>query len=400
MNTEENNKYNKGLGEITGNLYQLRKIEHSGRSMKYKYEKSKPLLELTTKLLMKKENFLLYRPMWNELHDCMVFYYDYRNKENLNKSIPLFSITLHNEAVKWWLMYKNKGHLSSTLLHFDTHDDMGLPDTRKGLLTDKGKLDRKNIQKGSCGQIYWPVTCMLLSKGIDKVIWCIPSWVYDTNLTEVEQVLVHYKKKDTFAYLRTNGSKKDEYTLDIDIIPSIDRKKDMDFYKLHAFSRLKVATLKGWERLSKDIGTKSKFILDIDLDFFVTNGDAYSKEEYKVDFGDLESTGRTHGVPGVTVPRAAYEDDVSQQLTNKLNKEFGLIKKRVKIFLDGLRLLKKKGQLPCCISIADSAPSFFSGSALRSVWTNSYTPKYFIPVLRCLLRKGLKKIYPKLRGVL
>jgi hypothetical protein len=393
MNTEANNKYNKGLAEITGNLYQLRKIEYSSRSMKYKYRVAKPLLERVTQLLLKKKNFLLYRPMWNELHDRMVFYYDYRNKKNLNKSIPLFSITLHNEAVRWWLLYKKKGHLSSTLLHFDTHDDMGLPETKKGLLTAKGKLDYKNIRKGSCGQIYWPVTCMLLSEGIDNVIWCIPSWVYDTNLSNIEQALVHYKKDDKFAYLRSEGSKKDDYVLDVDIIPDIDKTTDMDFYQSHKFSRLKVTTTNGWARLSKNIGSESKFILDIDLDFFVTNGDAYSTEEYKDDFGDLESTGRVHGVPGITVPRAAYEDDASQHLTNKLNKEFGLIKKRVKIFLDGLRLLKKRGQTPCCISIADSAPSFFSGKASRAVWTNSYTPKYFIPVLRYLLSEGLRNIY-------
>jgi hypothetical protein len=396
MNTEANDKYNEGLAEITSDLYQLRKIEYGSRPMKHKYETSRPILERVTKLLLKKKNFLLYRPMWEELHDRMVFYYDYCNNENLSETLPLFSITLHNEAVRWWLRYKKKGHLSNTLVHFDTHDDMGLPENKEGLLTAKGKLDYKNIRKGSCGLIYWPVTCMLLSEGIDNVIWCMPSWVYDTNFSTPEQALVHYKKEDKFAYLRAEGGKKDDYALDVDILPDIDRTKDMDFYQAHEFSRLKVTTTKGWERLSNAIGSKSKFILDIDLDFFVTNGDAFSKEEYQDDFGDLESTGRVHGVPGITVPRAAYEDAASQQLTKKLNKEFGLIKKRVQIFLRGLASLKKRGQIPCCISIADSAPSFFSGSTSRAVWTNCYTPKYFVPVLRYLLGEGLKKIYPEL----
>lgn len=396
MNTEANAKYNKGLTKITSDLYQLRKIECGSRSMKYKYQTSKPIINRVTKHLLKKKNFLLYRPMWDELHDRMVFYYNYRNKKALSKSLPLFSVTLHNEAVKWWLLYKKRGHLSSTLVHFDTHDDMGLPETKKGLLTTKGKLDYKNIRKGSCGLIYWPVTCMLLSEGIDNVIWCIPSWVYDTNFSTPEQALVHYKKGDRFAYLRSEGGKKDDFVLDIEILPNISKTKEMDFYQPHEFSRLKVTTADRWKRLSKAIGSESKFILDIDLDFFVTNGDAISKKEYQKDFGDLESTGRVHGVPGITIPRAAYEDDDSKQMIKDLNKEFRLIKKRVEVFLRGLAALKKKGQTPCCISIADSAPSFFSGSTSRAVWTNCYTPKYFVPALRFLLNEGLKKIYPKL----
>lgn len=393
MTTEANDKYNKGLVEITSRLYELRKIEYSKRSMKYKYDTSRPIVNKVTQLLLKKNNFLLYRPMWNELHDRIVFYYDYRNKKGLSQDIPIFSTTLHNEAVRWWLRYQKKGHLSNTLVHFDTHDDMGLPETYKGLLTTKGKLDYKNMMKGSCGMIYWPVTCMLLSKGVNNVIWCLPSWVYDTNFSTSEQALVHYRKEDRFAYIRPKGGKKDKYAYEIDFIPNLEQTKDMRFYHPHEFSRLKVTNPKGWERLSKAIGHNNRFILDIDLDFFVTNGDSYSREEYKHDFGDIESTGRVHNNPGITVPRAAYEDNESQKVIKKLNKEFELIKKRVNIFLNGLKVLKRRGQIPCCISIADSAASFFSGSKLRAVWTNSYTPKYFVPALRYLLEDSLKKIY-------
>ena len=121
----------------------------------------------------------------------------------------------------------------------------------------------------------------------------------------------------------------------------------------------------------------------------MTNGDAYSKEEYSTDFSDLSSTGRVHNVPGIVAPRAAYEDEESRDVAKKLNKEFGLIKKRIKIFLMGLEELKKQGVSPCCITISDSTAAFFSGSAERAVWTNSYTPKYFVPAIRYLLIQGL-----------
>lgn len=395
MNTEENDNYNNGLSKITKILYNMRRVEHSKSSMSVKYSKAKVMIENVTNLLIKKKNFLLYRPMWNELHDCMVYYYDFNNKRNLTTKTPIFNTTLHNEVVKWWLKYKKShGKLSETLLHFDTHDDMGVPDTRKHILTRKGKIDYPSITKGSCGKIDWPVTCILLSKSVTNVVWCIPKWVYDSNITIHEQVLTHSKKNDTFTYIRSEDEKKDKYKIEgnVEVLPSIEETPDTDFYHLHEFSRVKSASPSGWRKLLKLINTE-KFILDIDLDFFVTNGDSYSKEEYKEDFGDLESTGRTHGVPGITSPRAVYEDGNGSDTVNKLNKEVLLIKKRVSIFLKGLSMLKSKGLTPCCINISDSAPSFFSGSTSRAVWTNSYTPKYFVPMLHVLLIPALKKMY-------
>jgi len=395
MNTEVDDKHNKGLTQITTDLYRLRTIEHSSRSMGSKYGKAKPLFDKVTKVLLAKKNFVLYRPMWEELHDRMVYYYDYRNKTNLSKKMPLFSGTLHNEAVGWWLKLKRKGHLSDTLLHFDTHDDMGIPSTKQHLLNNKNKLDYNKVIAGSCGLIYWPVTCLLLSEGVDNVVWCMPSWVYDSNYTNQEQALVHYKKGDEFVYIRPKKSKKDDFLIegDVRLLPAIGKTKEMDFYQPHEFSRLKVSTSREWKLLSNLIGDKSRFILDVDLDFFVTNGDKFSKKEYQEDFGDIESTGRVHAIPGITEPRAAYADSNSSVVVSDLNTEFGLVKKRVDVFLRGLAYLKKKGKRPCCITLSDSAPSFFSGSTSRAVWTNSYTPKYFVPALRYLLMKGLKRLY-------
>ena len=270
MNTETKDEYNEGLAEITSELYHLRQIEHSRKSMKKKYDETKPIIDTLTQKLLEKKDFLLYRPMWNELHDRMVYYYDYLNKLNLKtKKTPLFSVTLHNEAVKWWLKLKKMGRLSSTLLHFDTHDDMGLPDTKEYILTSKGSLDYKGIQQGSCGLIYWPVTCLLLSEGITNVIWCMPTWVYDTNI-KVQQALVHYKTEDRFSYIRPETKKEDPFILadDVEVLPDIGPTDKMDFHHPHEFNRLKVSTVKGWQRLAKLIGSEKKFILDIDLDFF------------------------------------------------------------------------------------------------------------------------------------
>jgi hypothetical protein len=394
METEANNDYNNGIGIIVKDLYKLRQIEHSTIDESKKYSKSKTIIRNVTQNLINTNNYVAFRPMWEELHDRMVYYYEYLNNSNLNKSMPLFRETLHNDVVQWWLECKNKGKLSSTILHFDTHDDMGLPSTSKYLLKN-GSLYEQGIKDGSCGQIYWPITCILLSKAVDHVIWCTPKWVYDDD-GSYEQTLICEKDTDEFVYLRDKTQPKDNYRMksDVLLVNDINDSKKYKFYSFHHFDRVKSSTQKGWNKLAKKI-QKSTFILDIDLDFFVTNGDKISNKKYKEDYDDIESIGRVHEVPGIIIPRATYDDPYSKKVIKDLNKETKLIHKRIDIFLKGLKTLKDKNIVPSCINISDSAPSFLSGNISRAVFTNQYTPKYFIPLLYSLLIQGLHDLYGK-----
>ena len=397
MDTEENSDYNKGIAPIVKILYNLRTIEHSQESMGSKYKKARPLLDKVTDKLMNTKNFLAYRPMWEELHDRMVYYYNYCNKENFDKSIPFFCVTLHNEAVPIWLELKSMDKLCNTIVHFDTHDDMGLPDTSRYLLKKDGSLDEEGMRKGACGQIFWPITCLLMSKGIDNVVWALPKWVYDDD-NHFEQALT-CNNKDEFIYVRSSKENKDNFLFEPHVeIVKPKNMKDSSKYKLyhpHMFYRLKLHNASGWRKLEKVLkkAEDKKFVLDVDLDFFVTNGDKISIKEYKETFDDIESTGRVHETPGITTPRETYGDQDSVDCNKDLLKELQLVKKRVEVFLEGLAMLKSKGIKPCCIDISDSAPSFFSGDTSRAVLTNQYTPKYFVPVLHMWLKKGFKKLY-------
>jgi len=360
MNKEIDEKYNKGLKGLSDDLYMIRKIEMSNKSKKEKYTNAKPIIDEVTDRLVKRNDYLTFRPFWNELHDRMVYYYSYLNLRNLDKSeIPIFRVVLHNSAVVWWLKYKKTmKNVSIPIVHFDTHDDMGLPGSTKGLLKN-GELDEAGIIAGNCGQIYWPITCMLMSRGIDHVIWALPEWVYDDNLS-LEQTLVTKKKGKGFSYIRDKNAPKDKYQVeDIEIVDKINKNLYKFIHKFQ-FDRITMDVRKDWTELGHLLGKDvTDFILDIDLDFFVTNGDKHTKKEYKKDFYDLESTGRIHDMPGIRVPREAYSDENADNIKYLLNEEFKLIKKRVKIFLSGLKYLKKKGIVPCCISISDSTPSFF-----------------------------------------
>lgn len=391
MLTEHTDEYNEGVKPIIEKLYKLRCIECSKNEMAKKYKKAKPQIDSILESLIERNDFLLFRPMWEELHDRMVFYYDYLNKRNLSHKIPLFCTTLHNEAVKWWLEAKKRDKLSGTLIHFDTHDDMGLPDTSEFLLKNGTTLNENGIIKGACGQIYWPVTCILLSKQVDHVVWALPKWVYDDD-KGFNQALVC--NENNIEYIRSKKEKKDKFRLEGDVFLVNEDELEPElytFYHPHRLDRIKLATKSGWNKLEK-LMTTNDFILDIDLDFFVTNGDKASLTKYKKDFTDIESTGRVHGLPGMINPRTLYDDDKSRAFDKQLKAEVKLIKKRVEVFLNGLKMLKEKGIKPSCINLSDSTGSLFSGCYKRAVFTNEYTPKYYVPFLHKLLLDGFKKL--------
>lgn len=397
MESESNSKYNIKIRSIVDKLYNLRMIEFSNKSLHIKYKLASNIFSKIIIELENVNNFLLYRPMWEELHDRMVYYYDYLNKENLKKKkVPIFRMILHNSAIIWWLEAKKIGKLVGPLIHFDTHDDMGLPPTTKGLLNAVGNINRKGLANGSCAKIFWPVTCLLLAKGTDAVIWGMPPWIYDDN-AGFNQVLVTTKKGDETFYLRSKNEPKDKFMItgdDIKIVSDkkLEDKKTYKFYHPLRFDRIHVDNSSNWKKL-KTLIDNDKFILDIDLDYFVCNGIKVSKKIYQKEFTDICSDGRIEGIPGMDTPREMYSDDVSIDIVNKLNKEVKLIKKRIKVFLKGLSMLKRYGIVPCCINISDSTTSLFSGNADNAVFTNQYTPKYFIPLIYNMLVSDMDKLY-------
>lgn len=392
MKTEASDIYNKNISNIVTILYTLRSIEHNSLKMSVKYKKAKLLLKDVLIMLKKTNNFILFKPMWEELHDRMAYYYDYLNDVNLNSKLPLFRMTLHNEAVNWWIKIGDKNKLKGPLIHFDTHDDMGLPSPEDKLLK-KGCLDKHGIKKGSCGQICWPVSCLLLSKYINHVIWAMPKWNYEDD-NEFDQTLT-CSKKNVYMYKRDIHQNKDKFISDeyVKIVKNNGMKDTYKFYHPMYFNRIKVDTLTKWVKLGNKI-KDNFFILDIDLDFFVSNGNKKTSiSSYKKTFEDVKSTGRNSENYTMNSPRQMYSDDDSIKCIKELNKEYILIHKRVNIFLEGLLLLKKQNIKPCCINISDSTSTFFSGNTERAVFTNEYTPKYFVPCIYELLLKGFNKLY-------
>ena len=385
--TEHLNSYNKIINKVSQMLYEARRIEFMMVDTSEKWHTAKPLLDNITNILKKKHNYVLHRPLWEELHDRYVYYYDYLNKINLNRPLPLFRMTMHNEASDWWIRCKSRGILQGPLIHFDTHDDMN--------------IETPAAKNQECNQINHPVTCAVLYGCANQVIWAMPKWIHDSNMG-FDQVLV--RKGNTIHYLRSENSKTDKFILDDDVLLVPDKKlkekslKKYDYYTRMRFDRQHIDTPEDWKILRKIIkpkrgkeNTLTHFILDIDLDFFAANGDKISLDDYLENFDDVESYGRVHGLPGIYNPRKVYIDEI--ETTKALQKEEKHIKARIKRFLKGLTYLKRNGITPCVINISDSCASLFSGSPERAIYTNEYTPKYFVPFMYSLLIPGFIKLY-------
>jgi hypothetical protein len=407
MSIENDKKINKKVRKCVENLYYLRHIEGNNTlNMSEKLSITSPILKNITDTLTQTHNFLLYRPLWEELHDRMVYYYEYQNANNLNNNIPLFRTVIHHNAVIWWLKSAHLGKLNGPLIHFDTHDDMGSPPNIECILTESGKFNIESLDK-VCSAIDLPVSCILLTKLVNNIIWAVPTWVYDTNGTW-NQYAAYSKRtikdvcvKNKFTFLRDNSYKlgKDKFPIGClkeDVDPKYIKSENFEFLYPFKFSKVHPKDLDGWKKLYEFLEPKkygNKFILDIDLDYFACNGNNITRKRYMDTYEDLQSTGRVHGIPGIKTPRSMFEDKDGESCIINLNKEVKLIKKRVKLFLSGLKYLKKNGLTPSVIDISDSTMSLFSGNFDGALFTNEYCPKYFVPYIHYLLLSGFSKLY-------
>lgn len=372
---------NKIVSKVSKMLYELRTIEHSKRSMSEKYRLAKRKINAILKLLTAEPVSIQTKALWEELHDRQAYYYKHINKSGKN----FYHVVLHNKVVPYW--FKKRKVLPETVLHFDTHPDMGIVDNIK-----KPEVDIKELCKGVCGYIYHPITCLLWTRKVNTVVWCMPGWVHDTVRCDRDALTISDKE---MFYIRDKTRSNDPYlnkstTI---IVPKKEFDPELyDFYYEFNNCRYRTATTKQWDKIADKID--DHYILDIDLDYFACNGEKLTKEQYKRTDSDICSTGRVLEPEPPAMPRGWLSKD-QERYNRKLEHEAELVEERVSDFIKGLRRLKKKGKTPTVINISDSTEAYFTGSNDRAVVTNSYCPKMFVPYINHLLIPQLRKLFPK-----
>lgn len=338
--------------------------------------------------LIKRKKYGLDQNLWTELYFHSIYFYPELKKIG---NIPITIVTKHNHILPFYMKKKLK---NTTILHFDTHPDMNkvknsikLPRLYENYLSTK---DEKYIDESQ--EIVWDIGAaisgVLYTTGIQNYIWCMPEWIPDPEVK-------------TKYFIRENNDKLTLYTNDIDLVDDefcdviyTDKKTDSKncIYAKFQTGKNKKGTI---DKIIDIIDNKNKYVLDIDLDYFVCNGQKLNKKEYNKDPYDVSSFHRTKTIIiNEENPRDKSENSFELiQYEKDIKTEIKYIDKRIKIFLKLISELKKKGFTPSHISICDSTNIEFSKCKNCNTISNNYVPTNLALYVNTHVFNGLMKIF-------
>lgn len=341
-------------------------------------------------ILLKRKKFGLDQDIWTELHFLSVYQYPYL--KNIG-NIPCVLVTKHNHILPFY-MTQNIDKDNTTILHFDTHPDMN-PVKNNDKLPELYSIFKKNNNLNmiyKCQDIVWDIGAaisgVLFTVGIQNYVWCTPSWIPDKNINSNFFI----KKNKNELILSTNDIKLNGDPL-VDVTYS--SKIEDDTKKYCKYQTMDSDNKKNLKHLMNIIGESKKYILDIDLDYFVCNGMKLNLSEYIKDPYDVQSYYRTKTIiVNEDIPRNTTEKtDILSQYEKDLKKEISMINKRIKKFLNLINSLKMKNCKPTQISICDSTNLSFSLCKKCNSMSNGYMPKNLGFYVHNKILFGLKNIF-------
>jgi hypothetical protein len=349
---------------------------------------SEKLFKKLLNLLFKRKKFAIDQHLWEMLYYQSVYFY--KNPSKI-KNIPIYYVTKHNQILSFY-MTKKIHKLNCTIIRFDTHSDLNdIKDSGKLPFLYEKFLDtgnKKYIEKAQ--EIVWDIgsakSGVIMATGAKDIIWCLPLWVPDKEIT-----IEYFIKENKNSLSLQSIDEGSEFDMNrVNRIPN-KYKDDVKIYK-----KVQINSKRNYLKKIKDLINKNdtEYILDIDLDYFVCNGDKFNKSYFKEPF-DLKSFYRTKTeYINQNIPRNT--NDISDELKhyeNKLNKEIKKINKRIKEFISLLTYLKNHGLVPCLISMSDSSNAMFSDCINCNTISNGYVPSNLALYVHHRVVKKLKTLF-------
>lgn len=312
--------------------------------------------------------------MWQALYAYSVSTYD---RPRRMCGVPATFVTKHNQIVPFYAHHLTSRLLSPTvpILHFDTHSDMN-------------KISGgEHISPSNAHRLVWDigaaVSGVLTSTGVRNVVWCMPSWVPDDQ--------------QTIAYIFNRRKNEFETTHKI---------RDVDFTHVPAFSRDDTVALytklrtgsmtvsEACRKLIRHIHPNRQFILDVDLDYFVCNGQPF-RPSYFSDPIDLRSSYRVSDFVATNDGNPRNRREVLlpvQRQYKRLDREMRHIDRRIRHFLSIIRCLLRQGYRPCLVSVSDSSNVMGAACDNCNSDTNGYVPSYLALYIHTQVVYGINRL--------
>jgi hypothetical protein len=331
---------------------------------------------------MNKKSVIHIEKYLNSTYDKYSLLYRYINKNNIVKisNINVVFVTNHHEANEW--IYREFPYDTlPTILHVDTHPDINTPHVKNSntlyemkdriINNDTEALTEyyKEVLKHDIGNVLIPSIFPYKNNG--GVIWIYPEWTINVinNGTHEAALLKKIEYDDKVIH-------KIAYNTLGDGDPDLKQDNNSIFLNKKAhFSSNKLR--------DTDINEiPNEYILNLDLDYFVTYGvnDSNNKD-------DPTSYNRTIIDFNYANKNSKYKKEVTQNLEN----EFEMIRKRIDEFIIFIKKLYDNGKKPCFIILCNSSAVNKIDSIFSEPWQcgevyhetvsghdlhNEYTPKY------------------------
>ena len=322
------------------------------------------------------------------LYDKYTLLYRYINKNNIVNisNIKTIFISSHHEACEW-IFKEFTNDKIPTILHVDSHPDLNPYYNPNKLFDIKNNINNNENIK----ELYTDI----LSNDIGSVIapsinpykynggfyWLIPKWVPNKNIEKgIFTQIIKNNANEECTNIIWDGDSKDLDDNDHDTVI-----KNLTPINCNS------AYVDDFFKFNHHI--ENGYILNIDLDYFVTAGEHNS-------IYDPVSHNRT------TIDSQRIKKDAfySMKKNKEINNEINIIRKRIDHFIILIRKLKNINKIPSFIILCNSSqrninlfhePWFDVNNNIYSLMDshNEYTPKYLSIWLQHTLLMHLKEIF-------
>jgi hypothetical protein len=346
--------------------------------------------------LFKRKKYAHDQSLWEELYKRSLYFYQFT--DNI-KGIPTIFVTKHHDVVPWYAKMKiHENH--DTIFRSDTHSDMNpvkdnnmLPKLYEKYLAGDGAALR------GINRLVWDIGAALsgivYTTGPRDFVWGIPSWLPDEDAS-----IRYFLAGRSDKVMVSNDPRAKKPTCELVYTPRLPKQDQ----QIHTYYKIQTGHMRHFREYYKQIKRAIRkngntYILDIDLDYFVCNGQPMNKNYFRDPF-DVQSSKRTRKIVfNQDIPREQmFNSKELMKYSQHLRKEVEDINQRIRSFLGLIRALKRDGLTPRYISICDSTNiefeeciGFFNPDC--SSVSNGYLPINLALFVHTKVVSGLQKVF-------